>query len=69
VLTVVKIFIAVTNGKTEKLCETCAAQIFNLPAFNYLYLPAFGSGLELPMSTTTFHWPSFCFLQIEVYLP
>jgi hypothetical protein len=29
----------------------------------------FGAGLELPMSTTTFQEPSFCFFQMDVYLP
>lgn len=29
----------------------------------------FGAGLELPMSTTTFQYPSFCFFQMDVYLP
>jgi len=28
-----------------------------------------GAGLELPISTATFHEPSFCFFQIDMYLP
>jgi hypothetical protein len=32
-------------------------------------LAVLGAGLEFPMSSTTFHEPSFCFFQIDAYFP
>jgi hypothetical protein len=40
-----------------------------IPHANYRDPLSFGSGLELPMSRTTFQRPSFCFFQIVVYFP